>query len=253
MSCMTEALDGIRISIDDPDVKEFRASIIEFLMLNHPHDCPVCDEGGECHLQDMTLMTGHVHRRTRFKKRTYRNQNLGPFINHEHNRCIQCYRCVRFYRDFAGGRDLHVFGMHDRVYFGRSKDGTLENEFSGNLVEICPTGVFTDKTLGRHYTRKWDLQTAPSVCVHCSIGCNTIPGERYGSLRRIRNRYNFDVNWYFLCDRGRFGYEFVNNDERIRSCFKNESNESTPISPEEALVQVAAIHRQCPCNGSSRM
>jgi hypothetical protein len=78
-------------------------------MLNHPHDCPVCDEGGECHLQDMTLMTGHVYRRKRFDKRTYRNQYLGPFIKHEMNRCIECYRCVRYYRDFAGGRDLDVF------------------------------------------------------------------------------------------------------------------------------------------------
>src|SRR6185437_10737725 len=89
-------------------------------------------------------------------------------------------------------------------------------EFSGNLVEVCPTGVFTDKTLKKHYTRKWDLQTAPGICSHCSVGCNTIPGERYGSLRRIRNRYHSEINGYFLCDRGRYGYEFVNGDRRIR-------------------------------------
>jgi NADH-quinone oxidoreductase subunit G len=164
----------------------------------------------------MTVMTGHVYRRSRFKKRTYPNQDLGPFIAHEMNRCIQCYRCVRFYRDYAGGRDLDVFAAHDHVYFGRQKDGVLENEFSGNLVEVCPTGVFTDKTFQKHYSRKWDLQTAPSVCVHCSLGCNTVPGERYGELRRIRTRYNGAVNGYFLCDRGRFGYEFVNSPKRIR-------------------------------------
>src|SRR5208283_1625142 len=186
MSCMTPVTDGARISIDDPEVLAFRKSIIEFLMINHPHDCPVCDEGGECHLQDMTLMTGHN------------------------------YRCVRFYRDYAGGRDLEVFASHDHVYFGRHEDGALENEFSGNLVEICPTGVFTDKTLKLRYSRKWDLQTAPSVCVHCALGCNTIPGERYGVLRRIQNRYNDAVNRYFLCDRGRYGYEFVNSERRIR-------------------------------------
>jgi NADH-quinone oxidoreductase subunit G len=215
MSCMTAAVDGMRISIDDGEVRAFRKSVIEWLMMNHPHDCPVCDEGGECHLQDMTVMTGHSYRRFRFRKRTYRNQYLGPFINHEMNRCIQCYRCVRFYRDYAGGRDFDVFGSRDRVYFGKHEDGVLENEFSGNLVEICPTGVFTDKTFKKHYTRKWDLQTAPSVCVHCGLGCNTIAGERYGSLRRILNRYNGAVNGYFLCDRGRFGYEFVNTGRRI--------------------------------------
>ncbi|HEX5544157.1 MAG TPA: NADH-quinone oxidoreductase subunit NuoG, partial [Nitrospira sp.] len=216
MACMTPASHGTRISVDDPEAKAFRASVIEWLMVNHPHDCPVCDEGGECHLQDMTVMTGHVYRRYRFPKRTHRNQSLGPFIRHEMNRCIQCYRCVRFYRDFAGGRDLNVFGSHDALYFGREQDGTLENEFSGNLVEVCPTGVFTDKTLFQHYTRKWDLQSAPSICSHCSLGCNTTVGERYGLVRRIMNRFNSQVNGYFLCDRGRFGYEYVNSDKRIK-------------------------------------
>ena len=215
MSCMEPVTEGLIISTEDKDVKEFRAAVIEGLMTNHPHDCPVCDEGGECHLQDMTVMTGHNYRQFDFKKRTYQNQDLGPFIQHEMNRCIQCYRCVRFYRDYAGGKDLNAFSSKNTVYFGRTEDGTLENEFSGNLVEICPTGVFTDKTLMKHYTRKWDLSNAPSVCVHCSIGCNTIASERYDSLRRIMSRYNGEVNGYFICDRGRFGYEFVNDEKRI--------------------------------------
>jgi NADH-quinone oxidoreductase subunit G len=217
MSCMEPVTDGLIVSVEDPEAKAFRASVIESLMANHPHDCPVCDEGGECHLQDMTVMTGHNYRRYDFPKRTYNNQELGPFINHEMNRCIQCYRCVRFYRDYAGGKDLNVFASRNRVYFGRHEDGPLENEFSGNLVEICPTGVFTDKTLKKHFTRKWDLSNAPSVCVHCSVGCNTIASERYGLLRRITNRYNGAVNGFFICDRGRFGYEFVNDEKRIKS------------------------------------
>ncbi len=236
MACMTPASDGTRIAIQDPDVVAFRASVIEWLMENHPHDCPVCDEGGECHLQDMTVMTGHVYRRYRFAKRTYRDQYLGPFVNHEMNRCIQCFRCVRFYNDYANGRDLGVLRAHDEVYFGRSEPGVLESEFSGNLVEICPTGVFTDKTLKRHYTRKWDLQTAPSICVHCGLGCNTIPGERYGMLRRIRNRFNGAVNGYFLCDRGRYGYEFVNDDRRIRQ----PSDKGTPEAAGTRTAQAPA-------------
>ena len=216
MACMTPAAEGTRISIRDPDAAEFRKAIIEGLMLNHPHDCPVCDEGGECHLQDMTVMTGHDYRRYAFEKRTFRNQYLGPFVNHEMNRCIQCYRCVRFYREYAGGNDLNAFALRNIVFFGRDRDGVLENEFAGNLVEVCPTGVFTDATLKRHYTRKWDLQMAPSLCVHCGLGCNITAAERYGMLRRLVNRYNGEVNGYFLCDRGRFGYEFVNSDRRIR-------------------------------------
>jgi NADH-quinone oxidoreductase subunit G len=243
MACMTPAADGARISIEDQQAREFRAGVIEWLMVNHPHDCPVCDEGGECHLQDMTVMTGHAYRRYRFRKRTYRNQYLGPFINHEMNRCIQCYRCVRFYRDYAGGRDLDVFAARDHVYFGRHEDGVLENEFSGNLVEVCPTGVFTDKTLKEHYTRKWDLQTSPSVCAHCGVGCNTIPGERYGKLRRILNRYHHEVNGYFLCDRGRFGYEFVNSSRRIGHPLlrANDRSAAEVVSGDVALRHAATL------------
>jgi NADH-quinone oxidoreductase subunit G len=238
MACMTPAANDTRISIDDPEARSFRASVIEWLMVNHPHDCPVCDEGGECHLQDMTVMTGHAYRHSRFRKRTFRNQYLGPFVNHEMNRCIECYRCVRFYRDYAGGRDLDVFAAHDHVYFGRYEDGILENEFSGNLVEVCPTGVFTDKTLKQHYTRKWDLQTAPSICVHCGLGCNTIPGERYGKLRRVYNRYNGEVNGYFLCDRGRYGYEFVNGDRRIRRpLLRKQGSDLWEPAAKESIIQ----------------
>ncbi len=246
MSCMTPLSEGMRVSVDDPEAKAFRAGITEFLMKNHPHDCPVCDEGGECHLQDMTVMTGHTYRHTRFKKRTHRNQDLGPFINHEMNRCIACYRCIRFYRGIAGGRDLDVFASHDHVYFGRHEDGVLESEFSGNLVEICPTGVFTDKTFKRHYTRKWDLQTAPSICVHCGLGCNTIAGERYGTLRRILNRFNHDVNGYFLCDRGRFGYEFVNSEKRIRQPL-----EKAPSSPLDASHRTRQATLSPPIKGGA--
>ncbi|MEY4589043.1 MAG: NADH-quinone oxidoreductase subunit NuoG [Pseudomonadota bacterium] len=214
MSCMTPAADKTFIAIDEAEAKSFRKSVVEWLMTNHPHDCPVCAEGGHCHLQDMTVMTGHNSRRYRFTKRTHVNQDLGPFVNHEMNRCIACYRCVRYYNDYAGGGDLGVYGAHDNVYFGRPEDGDLESEFSGNLTEVCPTGVFTDKTHADHYTRKWDMQFAPSVCQLCSVGCNTSPGERYGEIRRVENRYNGSVNHYFLCDRGRFGYGFVNRTDR---------------------------------------
>lgn len=220
MACMTPATDGAIISIEDEQAKSMRAHVIESLMISHPHDCPVCEEGGECHLQDMTLMSGHNYRRYDKKKVTHQNQYLGPFINHEMNRCITCYRCVRYYDDYAGGTDLSAQASHHHVYFGRHEEGVLESEFSGNLVEVCPTGVFTDKAFSERYSRKWDLQVAPSVCTGCAVGCNTSPGERYGELRRIVNRYNSEVNGYFLCDRGRFGFGFVNSEERIKTPFK---------------------------------
>jgi NADH-quinone oxidoreductase subunit G len=239
MSCMTPASEGTRISIADPQAARFRAGVIEGLMQSHPHDCPVCDEGGECHLQDMTVLTGHAYRRYRFAKRTFRNQYLGPFLNHEMNRCIQCYRCVRFYREYAGGDDFHAFSLRNKVYFGRTSDGALENEFSGNLVEVCPTGVFTDATLKQHYTRKWDLQMAPSVCAHCGVGCNITLGERYGTLRRALTRYNVEVNGYFICDRGRYAYEYVNSAGRIRQPLARNKGAVTAVPRQEALDRFA--------------
>ena len=240
MSCMTPATDNTWISIEDEESKAFRASVVEWLMTNHPHDCPVCEEGGHCHLQDMTVMTGHNERRYRFTKRTHQNQELGPFISHEMNRCIACYRCVRFYKDYAGGTDLGVFGAHDNVYFGRVEDGVLESEFSGNLTEVCPTGVFTDKTHSERYNRKWDMQFAPSICHGCSSGCNISPGERYGELRRIENRFNGSVNQYFLCDRGRFGYGYVNREDRPRQPLLADG---AKLSLDDALDKAADLLR----------
>ena len=245
MSCMTPVMDGARFSVAADNAASFRGSVIENLMLNHPHDCPVCEEGGECHLQDMTVMVGHRDRRYTGQKTTFRNQYLGPFIGHEMNRCITCYRCVRYYQDYAGGKDLGAFGSRDRVFFGRAEAGLLENEFAGNLVEVCPTGVFTDKTLSKQYTRKWDLQSSPTVCPSCSLGCNTYTSERYGELRRVHNRYHNEINGYFLCDRGRFGAQHVNSDQRIpQAGIRNAEGKYDAIPLDEALAKIKSLLRE---------
>ncbi len=245
MSCMTPVTDGMRIGLNDGSSTKFREQVIAAMMTNHPHDCPVCAEGGECHLQDMTVMTGHSSRQYRGEKRTFTNQYLGELVGHEMNRCITCYRCVRFYKDYAGGKDFDVFGSRNQVYFGRQKDGVLESQFSGNLVEVCPTGVFTNKLFSAHYSRKWDLQSAPSVCAHCSVGCNTSIGERYGSVRRVMNRYNHDLNGYFLCDRGRFGIGFVNSSDRINTVSGINCKAGEPLQGtfnEKSFAKVMALH-----------
>ena len=245
MSCMTPVTDGARFSVSTERASDFRRSVIENLMLNHPHDCPVCEEGGECHLQDMTVMVGHQARRYQGRKTTFNNQYLGPFIGHEMNRCITCYRCVRFYQDYAGGNDLHAFGSRDRIFFGRAEPGILENEFAGNLVEVCPTGVFTDKTLAKAYTRKWDLQSSPTICPSCAIGCNTYTSERYGKVRRVHNRYHQDINGYFLCDRGRFGAQHVNSPARIpQAGIRNEEGTYDPLPIDDAKAKVRVYMRE---------
>ena len=178
MSCMESAQDGMVVSTTDPEAMAFRQYVIEWLMLNHPHDCPVCDEGGHCLLQDQTVSCGHGIRRYMGKKRTYRDQDLGPFVQHEMNRCIHCFRCRRFYQEFAGYRDLGAMQIGHRMYFGRFSDGPLESPFAGNLIDVCPTGVYTDRP-ARFKGRRWDFERGPSLCLHCSLGCNTIGSARY--------------------------------------------------------------------------
>ncbi len=213
-ACMLKAQDGMRMSLSADQAVAARQSVIELVMTNHPHDCPVCDEAGECHLQDTTVAVGPAYRRYDGAKRTFLNQDLGPLVWHDMDRCITCYRCVRFYQEYALGTDLGALGSRNRVYFGRATDGALESPFAGNLVEVCPTGVFTDKVFRRHYGRVWDLQTAPSVCPHCSVGCNTLPGARNGTLRRVTHRSNHRVNEWFICDRGRFGHRYSESPDR---------------------------------------
>jgi NADH-quinone oxidoreductase subunit G len=236
MSCMVDARDGMVVCTDHPDAVAFRARVIEWLMLDHPHDCPVCDEGGHCLLQDMTVSGGHSRRNYRGPKRTFENQYLGPLIEHEMNRCIHCYRCVRFYREYAGGVDFGTFGIAGRIVYQRFAPGRLESPFAGNLGEICPTGTLTDKP-SRYRARRWDLERKPSVCAHCSLGCNTLPGVRYREVLRVENRFNESVNGDFLCDRGRYGFAYASLPERPRQALVD----GRPVSPEQGAE--AAMER----------
>jgi len=239
MSCMLPAQEGMVVSTTDPEALALRRQVIEWLMINHPHDCPVCDEGGECQLQDFTIAGGHGIRRYDGKKRTHINQELGAYIAHEMNRCIQCYRCVRFYQEYAGGVDFGVMGSAGRVYFGRFADGALQSPFSGNLVDICPTGVFTDKT-ARFRARYWDYEMAPSLCPGCSLGCNTTPVARYRELLKTIARRNDAVNGHFICDRGRFSDSRVNDPQRPRRVLVDGKESSFNAALEALLLRIGA-------------
>jgi NADH-quinone oxidoreductase subunit G len=215
MSCMLDAADSMKVSTTDRDAVEFRRYVIEWLMMNHPHDCPVCDEGGHCLLQDMTVSGGHGIRRFPGKKRTYPDQDLGPLVQHEMNRCIHCYRCSRFYQEFCGYRDLGALSIGNRTYFGRVASGRLESPFSGNLSDICPTGVYTDKP-SRFFGRRWDYQRTPTVCINCSLGCHAVTSVRYRQVARQEARMSAAVNGWFLCDRGRYGFFYASLPGRPR-------------------------------------
>lgn len=239
MSCSVDARDGMVISTHHPEAVEFRRQVMEWLMMNHPLDCPVCDEGGHCMLQEMTVAGGHHHRRFRGSKRTYLEQDLGPFVQQEMNRCIHCFRCRRFYQDFAGYRDFGALGLGERTYFGRAHEGRLESPFSGNLIDVCPTGALTDKP-SRFKARRWEAQNAPSVCIHCSIGCSTTVWARFREVFRIEARHNPEVNGYFICDRGRYGFDYTNHPHRPHAPMIK----GKETSPEEAIrVTAEALAR----------
>ncbi|MEJ2039080.1 MAG: NADH-quinone oxidoreductase subunit NuoG [Desulfosarcinaceae bacterium] len=237
MSCMVDALDGMVVSTTDPEAVDFRRHVIEWLMLNHPHDCPVCDEGGHCLLQDTTVSGGHGLRRYLGRKRTHVDQELGPLVQHEMNRCIQCYRCARFYQEYCGYRDLGVLGIGSRVWFGRSAPGRLDSPFAGNLIDICPTGVYTDKP-SRYFGRRWDFQRAPSLCLHCSLGCNLVASARYRQVVRHEARPNEAVNGHFICDRGRYGYAYASLEARPRQALVQGKPTDMEVALDQAVQQL---------------
>lgn len=243
MSCMVEAKDGMKISTTDPDAVAFRKFVIECLMRNHPHDCPVCDEGGHCLLQEMTIAGGHSIRQYEGPKRTYIDQDLGPLIRHEMNRCIQCYRCVRYYREITGYKDLGVMGIAGRIYYGRFEPGRLESPFSGNLIDICPTGVYTDKP-SRYSGRRWDFERTPGICIHCSLGCNTTVLARYRAIVRQEGRFNPAVNGYFICDRGRYGFQYANLPERPRQGSINGQSVTANEAVDATAAAIAGIENR---------
>ncbi len=243
MSCMVEAEDGMVVSTNHPDAVDYRKYVIEWLMLDHPLDCPVCDEGGHCLLQDETVSGGHGIRRFLGLKRTYQDQDLGWFVQHDMNRCIQCWRCRRFYQEYAGYRDLGALQIGRRTYFGRFSDGALESPFAGNLIDVCPTGVFTDKP-SRDKGRRWNFERGPSLCLHCSLGCNTVASAQYREMVRLEGRHNDAVNGYFICDRGRYGFAYANHPERPRRARRGDREVPWGEGIEAAAAGLARISRE---------
>jgi NADH-quinone oxidoreductase subunit G len=182
----------------------------------------------------MTVSGGHGIRRYAGPKRTYHDQYLGPLIQHEMNRCIHCYRCSRFYQEYTGYTDLGVMRSANHTYFGRFEDGILESPFTGNLSDICPTGVYTDKP-SRYFGRRWDYQRRPSLCINCSLGCHTIASVKYREVKRQEALFSNDINGHFICDRGRYGFFYASLESRPRQA----SVDGNTIAYGEALQAAA--------------
>lgn len=243
ISCATPVADGMEVVTASDRVKKARNAVLEFLLLNHPLDCPVCDKGGECPLQDYTLKYGPGDSRfVEEKVHRVKHQPIGPFIIFDAERCILCTRCVRFCQDVTGTSELGVFSRGDRSVIGLFPGRSLENKYSGNVIDLCPVGALTSRDY-RFKSRPWDLvKQVPSVCGLCSAGCNILVDvrheERGQQLLRVRPRINDDVNGHWICDEGRFEFHFAQDRGRIAEPLIRRDGEFQPVSWDEAIGQI---------------
>lgn len=202
------------VSSESEKVRNTQKSTMEFLLINHPLDCPVCDQAGECYLQDYAFRYGNAHSRFKEDKRVRPAEQLGSMVKINHNRCIMCTRCVRFAKEIAGTGEL---GVVNRGYY--SKIGVIEgmeldNKMAGNVVDICPVGALLSNDF-LHKTRVWNLEETSSICPECSVGCNTKVHVKDNRLQRFKPRINEAVNDHWMCDDGRFEYHKYEDADRV--------------------------------------
>ena len=242
-SCTQEASEDMVVRTQSERVKQGQQGILEFLLVNHPLDCPICDKGGECPLQDNTLKFGLGQSRFVETKRTFRKHiRMGPVLVLDRERCILCWRCVRFGEILAGDDALKGFerGYHSQI--GTPFSEPVNSKFIGNTMEICPVGALTSATY-RFRARPWDNRHAQSVCPHCGCGCATQLNVRGNELVRTRPREHPEVNDIWLCDKGFFGYEYVNSAERLTVPLVRRDGALREATWDEALDRVAAALR----------
>jgi NADH-quinone oxidoreductase chain G len=241
--CTTTVAEGMHVRTESPVAVKARQGVMEFLLVNHPLDCPVCDEGGECQLQDLAFAFGHDFSRMDEAKRTFDSEDLGPVVKKEANRCIVCMRCVRYCDEIMGDDALtaHQRGVWTEISsFNRQP---LDCEQCGNCVEVCPVGALTALPY-RFKARPWDLRQHVTVCPYCSNGCSVRLGVRGNEVLRARGTEHRGVNQEYLCVRGRFGYEFVNSDERLTAPLLHMGGTLAPAGFDEAVAYASARLRE---------
>lgn len=239
-SCTLEATEGMVVKTQSNTAVDGRKGILEFLLINHPLDCPICDRGGECPLQDQTLSHGPGESRffedkRRFKKRV----PLGPVLMLDRERCIACARCTRFGDIVSGDHALEFNERGFKTEISTPDGGPAESKFIGNTIQICPVGALTSQVY-RFRARPWDNTSTASTCTLCPVGCSMSFDSRDGDIMRTRARENLNVNDVWLCDKGWFGYEFVNHSDRLKTPLIKKNGSLEPASWDEAIALVAS-------------
>jgi NADH-quinone oxidoreductase subunit G len=213
-ACATPVAEGMKIFTQSDIATGGQKAVMEFLLINHPLDCPICDQGGECELQDLALGYGRDVSRFSESKRVVADKFIGPLIATDMTRCIHCTRCIRMLREVAGKMELGATGRGENMKIGTYIEKSLESELSGNVIDVCPVGALTSKPF-RFKARAWELQQSPTVAPHDCVGSNLFVHTRRGEVMRVVPRENEDINEVWLSDRDRFGYEGLYSKDRL--------------------------------------
>ncbi len=243
-ACATPATEGMKIFTHSDQAVLAQKGVMEFLLINHPLDCPICDQGGECQLQDLAVGYGESASRYQEAKRVVTNKNLGPLISTDMTRCIHCTRCVRFGQEIAGIMELGMSGRGEHSEILSFVGKTVDSELSGNVIDLCPVGALVSKPF-RYSARTWELSRRKSISPHCGLGSNLIVQVKQNRVMRILPRENEEINECWLSDKDRFSYEGLNSEDRLSKPMIKRNNQWITCDWQEALLFVVQNLKAC--------
>jgi NADH-quinone oxidoreductase subunit G len=239
-ACATPVTDGMKVSTASTYARQAQNGVMELLLINHPLDCPICDQGGECQLQDLAVGYGKSASRYAEPKRVVFNKNLGPLISTDMTRCIHCTRCVRYGQEHAGVMELGMIGRGEHAEIISFVGKTVDSELSGNMIDLCPVGALTSKPF-RYTARTWELSRRKSVSPHDSLGSNLVVQVKQNRVLRVLPLENEEINQCWLSDRDRFAYEGLNSEERLTKPMIKEDGHWREVDWQAALEHVARV------------
>ena len=250
-ACATPVMDGMKIYTHSRRAVDAQHGVMEFLLINHPLDCPICDQGGECELQDLAMGYGRSVSRFTERKRVVQDHNIGPLVQTDLTRCIQCTRCVRFLDEIAGTNELGMFGRGDRSEIGTSLSQGIDSELSGNVIDLCPVGALTNKPF-RFSARAWELMARPSLAVHDGVGSRLWYHTRRGRVLRAVPRDNESTNEAWLSDRDRYSHFGLNSDDRVLEPMVKVNDQWQTVSWDEGIrVAAKALRKSVTTHGGA--
>ena len=237
-ACATPVMEGMKVFTKSPKAIAAQKAVMEFLLINHPLDCPICDQGGECELQDLAMGFGRDASRYTERKRVVKDKNLGPLVSTDMTRCIHCTRCVRFTKDIAGVQELGTVGRAESTEIGTYIEKAVDHELSGNIIDLCPVGALNNKPF-RYQARAWEMTQHPLISPHDSVGTNVYAHVLRGRVMRIVPRANEEINETWISDRDRYSYEGIYSADRLQRPMVREGDVWREVDWQTAL-QLAA-------------